>query len=234
MATMLGRIHDGLPVGAPWFVRIVLRSRWFLVATLALTLLVGITAVVSPDWLLSVDEPMADWVRGSDGDHSVAKVVTELGSPNLAIAAGALAVVVIWRRCRASALTLGALIVVTLMTDFGLKILIDRPRPPGQLVSTQFGSFPSGHTIYAVVIFGMLPLLLWVLSNRPLILRAGFALSAIVVALVAWSRVRLGAHWPSDVLASVFIGASLLIAAEQMLISNWAANRCGATGHHST
>lgn len=233
IATTLARIHLGLPVGAPWFVSVVIRSRGFLVATVVVTVLLAGTAAANPDWLRNVDEPIFDWVRGFEGDLSLARVVTQLGSPNLAIAAGVGAVAFMWRMCRASALTLGALVVSALGTDLILKILIDRPRPPGQVVSTQLGSFPSGHTIHAVVIFGLVPFLLWVLSDRLLFLRAGFAVFAIVVALVAWSRVRLGAHWPSDVVASFLIGVSLLIGAEQLLTSTWAAERCDSLGHHS-
>lgn len=232
IATTLARIHRGLPVGAPWFVSVVLRSRGFLVGTLVVTVLLAGTAAANPEWLLNVDQPIFDWVRGFGGDLSLARAVTQLGSPNLAIATGVIAVVFMWRICRASALTLGALIVTALGTDLILKILIDRPRPPGQAVSTQLGSFPSGHTIHAVVIFGLVPLLLWVLSDRVLFLRAGFAVFAIVVALVAWSRVRLGVHWPSDVVASVLIGVSLLTGAEQLLASTWAAERCDSLGQH--
>ena len=87
--------------------------------------------------------------------------------------------------------------------------------------------------IHAVIIFGLVPFLLWVLTNRPGLLRLGFAVFAVVVLSVAWSRVGLGAHWPSDVTISLFIGASLLIAAEQLLTSNWATDRCAMLGHHS-
>jgi membrane-associated phospholipid phosphatase len=64
-------------------------------------------------------------------------------------------------------------------------------------------------------------------------LRLGFVLFAIVVTLVAVSRVRLGAHWPSDVITSLFIGSSLLLAADQVITSAWAADRCSATGQHA-
>lgn len=228
----LARVHLGLPAEAPWFVRVVLRSRWFLVATIVVTLVLGGAAIVGPDWLLAIDEPISDWIRGSGRDLTLARILTQLGSPNISVAIGVIAVGVIWRRCRASALTLAALVASAVLADVLLKLLVDRPRPAGQQVSTHLGSFPSGHTIHAVVIFGLVPLVLWVLTNRITVLRAGYAVSAIVVIVVAWSRIRLGAHWPSDVLASFFIGASLLIAAEQMLTSRWAADHCSSLRHH--
>jgi undecaprenyl-diphosphatase len=113
-----------------------------------------------------------------------------------------------------------------------LKVIVDRARPPNPAVSTGLGSFPSGHVIHAVIIFGLVPFLLWILTNRPGVLRLGFVVFALVVLLVAWSRVRLGAHWPSDVIASLFIGASLMLGAEQLLTSTWATERCAMLGHH--
>lgn len=231
-AMSFDRVHFGLPEDAPWFVRVVLRSRAFLIATFVLTVVIAVIAASNPDWLLRIDEPIMEWVRGLGINLTFAKAVTQLGSPNLAIAVGLVAVVVMWNRCRASALTLGALMAAAVTTDIVLKILVDRPRPPNPAVDTQLGSFPSGHVIHAVVMFGLVPLLLWVLTNRKLHLRLGFVVFWLVVVAVAVSRVYLGAHWPSDVFASLFIGASFLLAAENLLTSDRAAERCSSLGHH--
>lgn len=226
------QLHLGLPDDTPWLVRVVSRSRSFLIITVGITLMVGIAAATNPDWLLRIDEPVSQWMRNTDGDLSFAKLVTNLGSPNLAIAVGISAVVLLWRRCRASALTLGALVASALTVDIVIKLLVDRPRPPNPAVSTQLGSFPSGHVLHAVVIFGLVPILLWLLTNRTLFLRLGFVVWAGVVVVVAVSRVRLGAHWPSDAIASFFIGVSLLLAAERVIRSAWATDRCSTLGTH--
>lgn len=226
------QIHLGLPDDTPWFVRVVLHSRSFLIITVGITVFIAVMAASNPDWLLRIDEPVSQWIRSMGGDLVIARLVTNLGSPNLAIAVGIAAVAVLWGRCRASALTLGALTAAALILDIALKILVDRPRPPNPAVSTQLGSFPSGHVLHAVVIFGLVPILLWMLTNRTVFLKLGFVVWAGVVVLVAVSRVRLGAHWPSDVIASFFIGVSLLLAAERVIASTWAAHRCSALGIH--
>ena len=212
----------------------VLRSRPFLIVTFVTTTVLAIIAARNPAWLLRVDQPVSDWIRGVGGDLSFARVVTQLGSPALAIGVGLIAVVVMWGRCRASALTLGALVAAALTTDLAIKLVVDRTRPPNPAVSTQLGSFPSGHVIHAVVIFGLVPLLLWMVTDRSLFLRLGFVAFAFVVISVAVSRVRLGAHWPSDVVASFFIGVSLLLGAENLLTSAWATEHCSSLGHHSS
>ena len=106
----LERVHGGLPPDTPWFFRVVLGSWQFLIATLAVTLVLGMIAASNPDWLLRIDEPVSDWFRGLIEDGALTSVVTQLGSPNLAMAIGVIGVVVLWRRCRAAAVTLGLLV----------------------------------------------------------------------------------------------------------------------------
>ena len=228
----LGRIHGGLPPDTPWFFRVVLGSWQFLATTLVFTLIVGATAASNPDWLLRFDQPVSDWFRALIDDGGFTSVVTQLGSPNLAMAIGVIGVVVLWRRCRGSAVTLGLLVASAVVVDIVLKLVVDRPRPRNPVVDTGLGSFPSGHVIHAVVIFGLIPIVLWAVTKSRGYLIFGFAVFGVAVLAVAVSRVALGAHWPSDVVASFLIGASLLLGAQFLIKSVWAADRCEAHGHH--
>jgi undecaprenyl-diphosphatase len=205
------RIHRGLPDDTPWFFRVVLRSRAFLIVAIVLTVVLALVIAINPDWLLRIDRTISDRIRSGGGKAGIAGLVTQFGSPNLAIAVGLLGVALLWRRCRASALILGSLVAAAVTVDIVLKVLVDRARPPEPVVDTALGSFPSGHVIHAVVIFGLVPILLWAMTNRRSFLRIGFVVFVLVVAAVAVSRVRLGAHWPSDVVVSLLIGVSLLV-----------------------
>jgi undecaprenyl-diphosphatase len=94
------------------------------------------------------------------------------------------------------------------MLSLTLKLLFQRPRPtlftPLQ-VETSF-SFPSGHTLAAVGLYGFVAMLLW-RSGR----RAWGMLVGVVPVAVGISRIYLGVHYPSDVLASLAVGVAWLV-----------------------
>lgn len=232
VGTTFGRIHEGLPPDSPWLFRVLLGSRAFLIATVVITVVFGAVTTSNPEWLLAVDEPVSEWFRGLIEDGGFATLVTHLGSPNLAVALGAIGVVALWRRCRASAITLALLVASAAVTDIVLKVIVNRPRPANPVVATALSSFPSGHVIHVVVMFGLIPILLWTVTNSRAYLKVGFAVFGVAVASVAVSRVALGVHWPSDVVASFFLGASLLLGAQSLIRSAWAADRCKTLDLH--
>lgn len=88
-----------------------------------------------------------------------------------------------------------------------LKVLVARPRPSVVLpvmVEPLF-SFPSGHVMMAVGVYGLISLLLWQRQRQILSL-----ISGVWVLLIAFSRLYLGVHYPSDVIASLLLGFVLL------------------------
>jgi undecaprenyl-diphosphatase len=93
----------------------------------------------------------------------------------------------------------------------GLKLLLDRPRPPedGRLVHAASESLPSGHATTAVVVIGALVVLAW--PGRTLASRTAMAAAATLwVGAVGLTRIYLGVHWFSDVLAGWLVGAAWL------------------------
>jgi membrane-associated phospholipid phosphatase len=138
------------------------------------------------------------------------KGVSLTGSGGAVALAAALAVW-LWygRQQRLEALAIlvsvaGSVIITTL-----LKQLFARPRPdvfPPLVVEHSY-SFPSGHASTSTAFYGLLAVLLWRAGHRGwAVLPAGWAL------VVAFSRVYLGAHYPSDVLASLALGIVWLFA----------------------
>lgn len=98
---------------------------------------------------------------------------------------------------------------------YGIKILVDRPRPMEDLVQiiqkAQHQSFPSGHTVFYVVYFGFLTFLMYRLQEIPNAIRVAVAVIALsLIFSIPFSRVYLGDHWLTDVLGGVFLGLILL------------------------
>lgn len=121
--------------------------------------------------------------------------------------------VILWRKRQK--LAIGLLIIAFIAEEgsaFVLKHLVSRMRPAQSLslIKEDSFSFPSGHVLRATVMFGLLSYLLY-RSFKSSVLRLGIILGYLIsVTLVALSRVYLGVHYPSDVLASILFGASLL------------------------
>ncbi len=89
-----------------------------------------------------------------------------------------------------------------------LKALVRHHRPVGispKLTDAGWYSFPSGHAMLAVVIFGLGALLATRTAPRSVRVVA-IAIATIVVVMVGISRVYLGAHWPSDVIGALVAG----------------------------
>lgn len=92
------------------------------------------------------------------------------------------------------------------------KYLIHRPRPHiVHLVQASGFSFPSGHTMNAVLLYGSLIILAnYYLANDGLRFAVNSFLGVIIVALPL-SRIYLGVHYPSDVVAGYCLGYAMLV-----------------------
>ncbi len=94
---------------------------------------------------------------------------------------------------------------------FGIKVLIDRPRPSADLVNVisqlQDNSFPSGHVLFFTVFFGFVLFLAYALFKHSWRRTLLLAVLGALVALIGLSRIYLGQHWASDVIAAYLLGS---------------------------
>ena len=90
----------------------------------------------------------------------------------------------------------------------GLKALFHRPRPEEIFAHLGY-SFPSGHSFFALVVYGMLAYWLTRDMSR-LRRRIAWIIALSAIALVGFSRVFLGEHYPSDVAAGFAVAVPWL------------------------
>ena len=189
------------------------RRRAFRDAAVMLSLAAVITVLVATR--RSAVQPIDDWVLDRM-EAMRSGFVTDIGQA-LSVIGGAYVMwplrvlsvgLLAWRR-RWIQLTAFSLTIVTSEACIGpLKSLIDRPRPPAPLVDTGSASFPSGHAIAAAVsaagiVIALIP------PGRERLKWEIYA--GLITFVMAMSRVYLGVHWLSDVVAGSLIGLGLAL-----------------------
>jgi undecaprenyl-diphosphatase len=114
-----------------------------------------------------------------------------------------------WLRAVRGALAVLAAGLLTALLTTQLQALFarERPRFPTKVARIQNYGFPSGHAVAGVAVYGTLAL---VVARRKPRWRGGLAVAAPVLAfLIGFSRIYLGFHWPSDVVAGWALGAAV-------------------------
>jgi undecaprenyl-diphosphatase len=155
------------------------------------------------------DESVARWVAEDVAPTTgeIAQVLTHLGSSPLYLAVSAIVAVALFvtRRFRLA----GFLVCVVLgqwVLSNSLKRLVERERPHfDQMVDAYGFSFPSGHATASAAVFLALALVgaaVWPRWNRSLLIGSAVGLAVVV----ASTRVVLGVHWTTDVLAGLALG----------------------------
>ena len=159
-------------------------------------------------WLTGHRVPAVTWLMELVSSRAVAVLVP------VTVLAATLAIGVVrrtWRPLVTVVLTFGGASVLSWST----KTLVRRPRPAvvGMLGTPASGwSFPSGHTLLTSALLGALALLAWQRTTRPVVRIAATAAAVAAALLMGMSRMYLGDHWLTDVLASYTLAVSVLAA----------------------
>jgi undecaprenyl-diphosphatase len=195
-----------------------LRTQTFTgLAAIGLVLFGGLTAMVTGGLTAEADLAATQAVQGIAvpwvGPLMLA--VSALGFPPLSywIVVGVAAL--FWRAgYRAEAGFALAASVSAVLTE-AIKQLVARPRPDAGLVTVVEGavghSFPSGHTLFYVTFFGFLAYLAYAQLKPGRLRTAVLWLTGLLIVLVGPSRIWMGQHWSSDVLASYALGLAYLV-----------------------
>jgi membrane-associated phospholipid phosphatase len=91
---------------------------------------------------------------------------------------------------------------LTLVLNVLLKNLIQRPRPEGfRLIAETGYSFPSGHSMVSMAFYGLVLWMVWHYERDKVLRSVLCALFALTILMVGVSRIYLGVHYASDVVA---------------------------------
>lgn len=198
-------------------------------AALASEVIEGDTGAWDESLLLSLREPgdPDDPIGGGNAEEAM-RDLTALGGATwlillTAAAAGGLAIL---GQARASLVLLVAVAGGQVLSHL-TKGLFARPRP--SLVSHEAyvhtASFPSGHSMMAAVTYLTLAVMLARATPSRALKAYVIALAALLTVAVGVSRVYLGVHWPSDVLAGWMIGAAWALLC--YVVADWLGRRGG-------
>jgi undecaprenyl-diphosphatase len=160
------------------------------------------------DPLVDWDVRFASWLHAHSSDWlvTVFKVVTLAGnSVVLIVVVGALAVVFVRRGRMNDAAVLIAALGGAGVINALLKLVFQRPRPELAFVHLETYSFPSGHAAVATAMFATLAFVVGRRSGRRRAVAVAATATALIV-LVGFSRLYLGVHYLSDVLAGWSFG----------------------------
>lgn len=122
------------------------------------------------------------------------------------------------RRPLAALSILGAYVLLDPVIRLGW-LMWERARPTVILegiASPGFASFPSGHTAKSLAVYGLLAWIWARASRSPAERIVAVGIAVLILAFVMLGRLRMGVHWPSDVVAGVLMGGawlSVLVAA---------------------
>jgi len=145
---------------------------------------------------------------------SVMFVITLFGA-DLTILLGAIVVFLFHRiNKRRESIIFGNAVILGVLLNLFLKFMFARARPDGDtMVVMDSFSYPSGHAMNAFIFYGLLAYYLIVFTKRQLleIIIAVCSISTIV--LVGISRIYLGVHYPTDVLAGYLAGLWVVMTA---------------------
>ncbi len=209
------------------------RVTWAVAARLVALLVVLFGVLLGAGWLVSgpeadTDVEVADgWLTTWLAEHRVAGLaapsqwISDLGSTGVVVATGLVAAAVAgyllreWWPVRLLAVALSAELLVFL----SVSSIIDRPRPPVQHLDAHLpptSSFPSGHTAASLCLYGGIAVVVCLATRarwRWAVVTAAF----VVVLAVAGARLYRGAHWPTDVAASLLFASLWLWACGRSL-----------------
>ena len=159
---------------------------------------------------LAFDEPFSAWLRGLPVQTWFWEACTFLGGAILIVIGFAMGLAALVSRQYRLVMVIAVVLIGSALLTDAVKDLVMRQRPPDPITGTNGYSFPSGHTLNSTATYGLLAVIAWRSRLSLGIRRAAAVIGVAVPVVVGLSRIALGAHWPTDVLAGWLAGTAFV------------------------
>ena len=146
----------------------------------------------------------------SDKLTPLVKMVTWFGSATCLILLTVILFIII--KNKKAGLLIGTNLVIITILNQTLKTLLQRPRPTGFRIINETGySFPSGHSMISMAFYGFLIYLIYKNAKNKYLKLTLIIILFILIISIGLSRIYLGVHYTSDVLAGFLLSIAYLI-----------------------
>ena len=138
--------------------------------------------------------------------------ITQIGNPTTVVIVAGITLAILWRRrYRLEVIVFVLTCLGGVILNTGLKLFFSKTRPQlwKQLIVETSFSFPSGHAIGSMVLYGFIAYLL--ATFYPKYDKIIYTLAVILIGAIGVSRLYLGVHWPTDIMAGYGVGFLWLI-----------------------
>ena len=199
-------------VEGSWAAAVSTRSRVVLAVLGLAVLVLAVLATVAEGVLLDIDESLYDrWDLRQDRDRFGPDVLNWLGRP-IVIVPLAILIGLGTIRCRVIALAFPLAVVAAGSTNVVLGWIVRRDRPPLSARAGEITSFPGGHFMQMTLLFGVIPLVAYIVSRRRSVQAVAAVLSVLLLGVIHYDTFITGGHWPTDQVGGFLIGLALVIA----------------------
>jgi membrane-associated phospholipid phosphatase len=202
-------------VGGFWAALAVFLSLGLVVGAAGMFLLALVAGAVITGMTRSVDENTLRWLEARRTplmDEAMLQVTTLGDGIVLVVLVGVTALFLWLTQHRWSVYILVLGVFGGQLFSLGLKGAFRRPRPDmiEAITNVSTTSFPSGHAMSATLAYGAVAWLVSRLEPTPALRRATWAVAVLTIIAIGFSRMYLGVHYPSDVLAGFAAGVAWL------------------------
>ena len=184
--------------------------KWIIFSLSMLIFLILLVTIIRHDEI-ALDNVVADYVRSirSDTLTSIFKYITFFGNTPM-VAGMTFLMMVLVKKWKSKFCIFFNVIFVVVLNNL-IKIIISRPRPIFEVMNETGFSFPSGHAMIAVGFYGFVIYFVWKFVKNNNLKWLYTILLGFLILGICISRIYLGVHYTTDVIAGSFLSLAYLI-----------------------